>query len=187
MISTHLGPAINTGKPANEDLHWTETLADGTHVIVRPIGPADADLEREFIARLSPESQRLRFLGHVNPSDDALIHRFTDIDRDHEMAFIALVHRDGEKREIGVSRYSMDADGNSCECAIVVSDEWRGKGIGSLLMRHLIDVARTRGIRTMWSIDAADNSGMRDLAAHLGFTRERDPDDATLVIHTLAL
>jgi GNAT superfamily N-acetyltransferase len=166
---------------------WTETLADGTHVIIRPIRKEDAGLERAFIKRLSPESRRLRFLGQMNEASDELVRALTDIDYRRDVAFVALVHRDGEKREIGVARYGTNADGTACECAVVVADEWRNRGLGALLMRHLIDVARARGIRSMFSIDEADNVAMRDLARFLGFGCRRDPDDATQVVHTLAL
>ena len=167
--------------------HFTEQLRDGTHVIIRPLRKSDAALERAFIKRLSPESRRLRFLGQVSEPSDDMIRRLTDIDYRKDMAFVALVHRDNEKREVGVSRYSASADGQSCECAVTVDDEWHKKGLGSLLMRHLIDVARTRGIRTMMSFDDANNWQMRDLAAYLGFDRKRDPNDSTQVIHRLTL
>ena len=68
-----------------------------------------------------------------------------------------------------------------------MADEWRNRGLGVLLMRHLIDVARSRGVRSMFSIDEADNAAMSDLARFLGFRRRRDLNDATLVVHTLAL
>ncbi|HEY0179996.1 MAG TPA: GNAT family N-acetyltransferase, partial [Dokdonella sp.] len=86
-----------------------------------------------------------------------------------------------------VSRFGVGADGRACECAVVVADAWRNKGLGTILMRHLIDVARARGIRTMTSIDAAENLAMRDLAEFLGFSRRADPEDGTLVVHTLEL
>ena len=172
---------------ANANLHWTEVLRDGTHVIVRPIGKQDAVRERSFIERLSPESRRLRFLGQMNVPSEALVRQFTDIDYEHDMAFVALVHRDNETLEIGVSRYSTSADGKSCECAVTVSDEWRNKGLASILMRHLIEVARARGIRTMVSYDAVENTDMRQLADYLGFRRTTDPDDPHMVIHRLAL
>ena len=173
--------------PSADSPHFTEQLRDGTHVIIRPLHKSDAALERAFIKRLSPESRRLRFLGQVGEPSDDMIRKLTDIDYQHDMAFVALVHRDNQKREIGISRYSVGADGQSCECAVTVDDEWHNKGLGNLLMRHLIDVARARGIRTMISIDAADNWQMRDLAAYLGFRRERDPDDSAQVIHRLTL
>ena len=179
--------AIVAAAPSRDAPHWTETLSDGTHVVIRPIRKEDAALERAFIRRLSPESRRLRFLGQMNEASDELVKALTDIDYRRDVAFVALVHRDGEKREIGVARYGTNKDGSVCECAIAVADEWRSRGLGVLLMRHLIDVARSRGIRSMFSLDEADNSAMRELAKFLGFRRARDPDDATQVIHTLTL
>ena len=168
-------------------LHWTEELRDGTHVIIRPIDKRDAALERRFIERLSPESRRMRFLGQISVPSEAMIRQLTDVDYRKDMAFIALVHRDGETQEIGVSRFSTSADGTSCECAVTVSDEWHNRGLATILMRHLIDVARERGIRTMVSYDAVENNDMRQLADFLGFARRADPDDSHMVIHRLAL
>ena len=173
-------------RPALE-LQWTETLADGTHVLVRPLRKTDAELERAFIKRLSPESRRMRFLGQMSEPSDELVRSLTEIHPKRDMAFIALVHREGEKREIGISRYQTSPDGRICECAVTVSDEWQKKGLGTLLMRHLIDVARSRGIRKMVSLDSADNLQMRDLARFLGFSRQVDPQDPTAVIHILTL
>ncbi|MDR3387595.1 MAG: GNAT family N-acetyltransferase [Rudaea sp.] len=168
-------------------MHWTEKLRDGTHVLVRPIRKSDASIERTFIERLSPESRHFRFLGYFKSPSDELVKRMTDIDDERDMAFVALVHDEGEKKEVGVSRYSVATDGTSCECAVAVADEWHGRGLGALLMRHLIEVARSRGIKKMCSIDSSDNSGMRDLAAYLGFKRQTDPDDVHQVLYTLSL
>jgi len=68
-----------------------------------------------------------------------------------------------------------------------VADDWRQRGLAVLLMRRLIDIARKNGFHTMFSIDAAENEPMRELAGYLGFQRRIDPDDATQVIHTLDL
>jgi len=61
------------------------------------------------------------------------------------------------------------------------------KGVGTLLVRRLIEVARSRGIAKMHSSDAADNSSMRKFAEHLHFGHERDPDDATHVLFSVDL
>ena len=182
-------PARKTAAaPAPSDmLRWIDTLRDGTHVIIRPIRKQDAELERAFIKRLSPESRRMRFLGQIREPSEDMLRRLTDIDYKHEMAFIALVHRDGQTQEIGVARYSTSTDGKFCECAVTVSDEWHNKGLATLLMHHLIDVARTRGIRTMVSYDAVDNGQMRELATFLGFKRSADPSDSGMVVHSLTL
>jgi len=166
---------------------WKEKLRDGTTVLIRPIRDNDVELERRFIEELSPQSRRFRFLGEIKSASPELLMQFTQVDHASEVAFVALMAEGADKREIGVSRYSARADGLSCECAVAVSDEWHNQGLATLLMQHLIDVARRRGIECMYSVDAAENHPMRDLAEHLGFQRKQDPNDATQVIHTLDL
>lgn len=166
--------------------HWDETLRDGTRVLIRPIAKEDAALERAFTERLSPTSRRYRFLGQMKIDDD-MIRRLTDIDYRRDMAFIALREDAGETRQIGVSRFCLAPDGTSCECAVVVDDAWQGKGLGHLLLRHLIEVARRRGIKRMFSIDLAGNHEMRKLAAGLGFRAGAEPDNPGEVTYSLDL
>lgn len=177
----------NTPSVGPDYPRWSETLRDRSHVLIRPITRQDKAAEREFIENLSSQARRFRFLGQVKCPSERLLEALTDIDYVHEVAFAAVVANDSQERIVGVSRYSTDAEGTRCECAITVSDEWQKKGLGALLMRHLIDVARSRGIRTMYSIDSAENLAMMDLAAFLGFKTHADPDDATQVTHELQL
>lgn len=176
-------------QPSNgHDLpRWSETLHDGSHVLIRPITKQDQDAERAFIEGLSSQARRYRFLGEVRHPSEHLIEQFTDIDYVHEVAFVAVTPEDSRERIVGVSRYSTDHEGLSCECAVTVSDEWQHKGLGTLLMKHLIDVARARGIHRMYSLDSAENLAMTDLARYLGFHTRVDPDNATQVIHELQL
>ena len=166
---------------------WTETLRDQSHVIIRPICATDVAAEREFIESLSPRSRRYRFLGEVRHPSSALIERLTGLDYVHDLGFAAVVHDGAREKFVGVSRYSTSADGTACECAVTVLDDWQHKGLGAILMTHLIDVARSRGIRRMWSVDSAENTAMADLARYLGFERWRDRDDGSEVIHSLWL
>lgn len=180
-------PRLPAPLPSDDAPHWMHRLGNNRMVKVRAITSNDADLERRFIEHLSPESRRFRFLGQMSSPSDDLIHRLTDVDFVHDVAFVALVHEDNEKREVGVARYGVAPDGQSCECAVTVAEEWRHIGLGTALLRHLIDVARARGIQQMYSIDAADNHAMEDLARSMGFVRSTDPDDPTMVVHRLAL
>lgn len=166
---------------------WTEHLRDGTQVLIRPLQRTDAPAEKEFIAALSPESRRFRFLGSVGNASERLVQELTDLDYERDLAFAALVRHDGKDLFVGVSRYSASDDGSSCECAVTVLDEWQHRGLGVLLMKHLIEVAKGRGIKRMWSIDSAENMAMSDLARFLGFHCEQDPDDTTQVVHSLWL
>lgn len=163
------------------------TLRDGSEVTIRVLRKEDAKLDRDFIRNLSPESRWMRFLGQICEPSDSLIRKLTELDYRRDMAFVALSREGGDIHAVGVSRYSLAPDGQSCECAVAVADAWQGKGLGTVLMRDLIDIARRRGIRSMFSIDANENERMRELARDLGFKRERDPDDATRVIHRLML
>jgi len=164
----------------------TETLRDGTRVLIRYIGSEDADLERRLLQELSPESKQFRFLGQVKVTDE-LVRRLTNVDPRDTVALIALVQGATGDREIGVGRFCLDEDRATCECAITVSDEWQGKGLGYLMMRDLIELARARGVRRMYSIDAADNHKMRELAQAFGFERVVHPDFPSEVVHSLVL
>lgn len=164
----------------------TEVLRDGSRVTIRPLLKQDIELERKFIEALSPQSRRYRFLCSIATPTEALLRQLTELDPQRDAALIALVEDHGEPREIGVARFSGVPDGKA-EVAVTVSDEWQNKGLGTALMKRLIDLARQRGIREFYSIDASDNEHMRKLAEHLGFQHKTDPEDATQVIYTLQL
>lgn len=180
-------PLVDQTSEIHQFPRWMETLNDGSCVLIRPISKLDHDAERAFIEGLSPESRRFRFLGAVGHPSERMLERFTNIDHAREAAFVAVVPVDSHQRIVGVSRFAADEDGLNCECAVAVSDDWQNKGLGRILMKHLIDVARARGLQTMISIDSFENMEMKDLARHLGFQTRVDPDDATQVIHELSL
>ena len=173
--------------PAPDQPRWVERLHDRSEVLIRPMTALDAAAEKRFLEGLSDEARRYRFLGAVANPSEKLISRLTDLDPTNDVAFAAVIHEDAHERIVGVARYSLDADGKNCECAVTVADAWRDKGLGTAMMCHLIDLARTRGIRTMYSVDSAENVDMHDLARHLGFHTTRDPEDATLFVHRLDL
>lgn len=163
-----------------------ETLRDGSQVTIRPICKGDIELERRFIEGLSPEARRYRFLYTIAEPSEALLQKLTDVDPVNEAVFIAVVDEGLHQREVGVARFSRTPDGQA-EVAVTVDDAWQRRGLASLLVRTLIDEARRRGIRALFSLDPSGNESMRGLATHLGFTRKVDPQDATQVIYTLAL
>jgi RimJ/RimL family protein N-acetyltransferase len=177
-------PTAPTGQARGESRH---ALRDGTMIVIRPIRASDVALERDFIEQLSPKSRRFRFLGSIKTPSAELLKQFTQPQLTGGAAYVALLGEGSATREIGVCRYSAGEDEGSCECAVAVSDDWQGKGLATLLMHRLIDTARANGLRRMYSIDATDNDEMRRLAGHLGFKCEAQPNEPTLVTHTLAL
>ncbi len=97
------------------------------------------------------------------------------------------VKEGAEEKIIGVSRYSLDAENGLCECALAVSDDWHHNGVGTALMKHLIEIARENRITSMESTEYAGNGAMRTLLQELGFHMRKNPDDARLARYTLAL
>ena len=155
-----------------------QILPDGTDLTIRPIRPEDAALEQAFVHGLSETSRHFRFAGALQDLSPAMLARFTQIDYDREMALIAVVGQSDAETEIGVARYIINPDGESCEFALVVADAWQHKGISHRLMNALMDVARNKGLRRMEGTVPADNRTMLNLVATLGFRFDAG-DDAT--------
>lgn len=160
---------------------------DGVTVRIRPITPEDAELEQEFVRKLSAETKYFRFMNTLRELSPAQLARLTQIDYDREMAFIALVEVDNVDVEVGVARYAMNPDGESCEFAIVVADDWQGKGLARRLMGIVIDTASSRGIKYMNGDFLAENRRMIAFVTSLGFVLSLHPDDPGLKRGVLAL
>ena len=162
-------------------------LSDGTDITIRPIRPEDASIEQSFVRELSPQSKYFRFMQSLNELTREMLVRFTQLDYNRELALIAVLEQGGEETELGVARYVMNPDGQSCEFALVVADEWQRKGIGSRLMNALIEAARARGLRSMSGEILATNRHMLELAESLGFELHTSPDDPGIRVARRAL
>jgi acetyltransferase len=160
---------------------------DGSQVTIRPIRPEDVRMEQEFVKGLSPEARYMRFMNTIREVSPAQMIRLTQIDYDREMAFVATIDVDGAEKEIGVVRYATNPDGESCEFAIVVADEWQGKGLARRLMGILIDTARSSGLRYMHGDFLAENARMLAFVASLGFVLSAHPEDHGLKRGVLVL
>jgi len=158
------------------------SLKDGTRIKIRPIRPEDAGIEQSFVRSLSPQSKRFRFMESLNELTQQMLIRFTQLDYNRELALIAVVEQDGAEVELGVARYATNIDGDSCEFALVVTDQWHNRGIGTQLMAALIDAARAKGFKLMTGEILADNHNMLGLARKLGFTVTRNPEDMSILL-----
>ncbi len=156
-------------------------LPDGTDIVIRPIRPEDGVMEQRFVRNLSKKSRYMRFMQALQELTPEMLMRFTQIDYDREMCFIATTVIDGEEVELGVSRYSITPDGDSCEFALVTADEWQGRGLGFLLMKSLMHSAREKGLTTIDGEVLSNNTGMLRLMKRLGFDIKKDPQDFSIV------
>lgn len=173
---------VSSSKPG-----WSGRLRDGTRVRIRPIRKQDADLELEFLNGLSPEMRGLRFLGLIREPCPDVARELTDLDPRHAAGFIAVVSDGGRERQVGAAHFYVSPKGDSCDCSVTVSDEWQKRGVGSSLMRILIDAARQRGIRHLRAFAPAHSGGSHRLASRLGFKRHLDLHDPAVEAYHLEL
>ncbi len=152
-------------------------LADGTDLVIRPIRPEDATLTQEFVHNLSEESRYARFMNSVQELSEAMLVRFTQIDYSREMALLAVTEEQGKEVELGVARFAVNPDAESCEFALVVADSMHGKGLGNKLMIALMDAARSKGLQSMEGEVLKDNASMLKLVRRLGFSVTDSPED----------
>jgi len=161
-------------------LEQTVRLRGGQEIRIRPIRPEDAQLEIDFVERMSERSRYLRFFSAGRGLTPQMLARLTQVDYDRELALIAL-SGDEHEQIVGVTRFSPNPDGESCEFAVAIADDWNGRGLATVLMERLRDAARDAGYRRMTGTVLAENDSMLRLMARLQFTRSRDEDDPTLV------
>jgi GNAT superfamily N-acetyltransferase len=140
----------------------TTTVVSGTRVSLRLLQPGDSELIRNFFRRLSSETIYRRFLSPVTAPNDALVKRLVDIDHCDREALIAL----DDLGIVGVARYGTGRDATH-DVAVVVADEWQGRGLGTLLMRRLAHIARLRGIATFHATMLGDNLRAQSLVRGL--------------------
>ncbi|MFN0316121.1 MAG: GNAT family N-acetyltransferase [Burkholderiales bacterium] len=156
-----------------------EATVAGRPVVLRPIRAEDEPLHAAFLERLSPEDVHLRFFHSMRSWTHHQLARFTQIDYDREMAFVAVTA--GEPAEtLGVVRAIGNPDNTRAEFAIVVRTDLKGKGLGYRLMRKLIEYQKAKGTAELVGDVLASNAPMLKLARSLGFSVK--PGDQTGVL-----
>lgn len=140
----------------------------GQRLHIRPIRPEDEVLIDAFTKRLTAEDIRLRFFGPLRELSHEMAARLTQIDYDREMAFLLL---DGQEL-LGVGRLAADPDFEQAEFALIVASDRQRRGYGALLLNHVVDYARSRGIKQVIGYVLRENHRMLELTERLGFKRE---------------
>jgi acetyltransferase len=156
-------------------------LLDGTDVILRPISPEDEPMEFEMLSSLSEEALRGRFFQTVNKITHEMLVRFCNIDYDREMAIVAEMKSPEVKRLIGIARVVMDSDFKKAEFAVVVHDDFQGKGLGHKLIDMMIGIAQEKGLEKIYGMVLTDNHKMLRACEELGFSVTPLPDGISMV------
>lgn len=163
-------------------------LEEGREVLLRPIRPEDEPAHSAFHDSLAPEDIRFRHFGLVRELPHSALARYTQIDYDREMAFIATTEpspdADAEEEPVtlGVVRGVFDPDNTRAEFAIIVRSSIQGLGLGRALLEKLIRYCRKRGTGEIVGHVLPDNRAMLGLARSLGFESHPDPEEGIVVV-----
>ena len=134
-------------RPYPRELEETIRLPSGREVFVRPIRPEDGPAHQAFVARITPEDLRFRFLGVTRDMPPSEMARLTQIDYDREMAFIAIApNAAGEPETLAVVRTVGNPDSTKADFAVMVRSDLKRSGLGTALMRKMIRYCKSRGI-----------------------------------------
>jgi len=160
-------------------------------IVFRPIRPEDEPMMVKFHERLSDESVYLRYF-HMEKLSTRVAHErlirkcFADYDR--EMALVAdrIAPETGQHEILAVGRLNKSRAAKEGEVAVLVSDKHHRRGLGSELLRRLIQIARDEKLQEIVAMILPENLGMRALAKKFGF-EIRESDDPAVVVAVLTL
>jgi acetyltransferase len=173
--------------PYPKSLERELRLSDATRLLLRPIRPEDAEAEQRFVARLSRQTLYLRLHAPVRELSVEQLIRFTQIDYDREMAFVAVDPEGGTGEIRAIARYTRLAEGESAEFGVTVEDSWQGRGLGTTMMEALEQCARNRGLGEIFGYVLKDNESMRRLMLARGYVPHREEEDAHVIRFALSL
>jgi acetyltransferase len=147
-------------------------------ILLRPSNREDEPLVSEMLEDLSPETLKERFFQVIKSITHDMLIRFCNIDYDREMRLVIEV-RWGSKRKLIEWGLMIEPDFKHGEFAIVIHDQYQGKGIGYKLLDVLIGIAQERNLEEFYGIVLTDNRKMLRLCQKLGFVLHALPDGIT--------
>lgn len=175
-------------RPYPKELEEEVTLADGRRLWLRPIRPEDEPALRAAFATLSAHEVKMRFFAPMKTLSHMAAARFSQIDYDREMALILTEHGTAGRSPIhAVVRLIADPDNERAEYAIIVHSDLTGQGLGTRLMRRIIDYARERGIGEIFGDVLRENQAMLKVCERFGFSESEVEGEPYLLRVTLKL
>jgi acetyltransferase len=148
-------------------------------IFIRPIRPEDAPMMAELIESLSTRSIYHRFFTPLRRLPQSMLARFTQVDYDREIALVAFRDAEPQNLMLGVARVILERNLKTAEFSVLVGDAWQGKGIGAELLKKCLNIAKERGVETIWGLVLTENTQMLALGKKLGFGIRRVPDANT--------
>jgi acetyltransferase len=144
-------------------------LSDGTPILLRPIKPEDEPMWLDLLGSCSKESIYSRFRYNFHYDSHEVATQFCYIDYAREIGIVAEI-KDGEnKKLIGVGRLIADLDHETVEYAILISDAWQKKELGTMLTEYCVEIAKNWQLKRVVAETTNDNQPMISVFKKLGF------------------
>ncbi|MGH7813737.1 MAG: GNAT family N-acetyltransferase [Candidatus Binataceae bacterium] len=160
-----------------------EPLRGGGSIHIRAILPGDKERLHEHFRGLSRDSVYFRFMGIRRDLTSGDLKRLTELDFKNHVALAATISGPGGEQFAGVGRYLRLADPRHAEIAFAVLDEHQGRGIGTLLLKHLGYIARAAGIAEFEAGVLGGNRKMLEVFENSGFEVRRSFGSGTVRVH----
>lgn len=157
----------------------TETLRDGRQIAIRALAKSDQADVMAAVGRTSAASLYRRFFAIRRDFSDKEIEFFLNADFTSHVALVAVLQRDGHDVIVGGGRYIVVRPG-AAELAFMVEDDCQGLGIGGVLMRHLIALAREAGLRELVAEVLPENLPMLKVLEKSGLRLTTKREDGVL-------
>ena len=150
-----------------------------TEILLRPIKPEDEPLWLDFLKGCSKESiySRFRYFFYWNTHEVAT--RYCYIDYNRELAIVAQIKEGNDSKIIGIGRLIADPDHETVEYAILITDEWQNKELGSMLTDYCMEIAKKWKLKKLVAQTSTDNHRMIKMFEKRGFKIEKQ-DDSTV-------
>lgn len=170
------------------DFEEIETLKNGVTVKIRAIRPADKACLADAFGRLDPESIYTRFFQAKGSLSDQELRAATEVDFENVAALVVTIESRGKETIIGSGRYvSFDLSGaRSAEIAFIVEEDYHGLGIAGRMLKHLVRIAREKGVAQFEAEVLPQNKAMLAVFSRSGLPLQLTQANGTIHV-TLSL
>ncbi len=153
-----------------------DTLRDGTQIFLRPVKPTDEAALSDMFYSLSEESVRKRFMSRTQAFPHKDVQHLANVDYKTNLAIVGVVPSISGDEIVAIAEYFLEPRQGQAEVAFVVQDEWQQKGMGSLMLKFLSEIAKTRGVRRFHAKVLPQNKAMLAVFHHSGYNVKTEFD-----------
>ena len=169
-----------------EDLEKYDTLRDGTEIFFRPVKPTDEAALSEMLYSLSSSSVQKRYFTYTQTFPHKDVQKLTNIDYKQDLAIVGVVPGPSGDQIVAIAQYFLDPKIMLAEVAFIVQDVWQDKGMGTVLLDYITDIAKKRGVKTFYATVLPNNKAMLNLFYNSGYQVKTEFDgDAHTITYDL--